>query len=148
MVNNWIFIAKRPGGDLRTIRGVIEGGIWDFVSSKDSSIPVTPSYALRLRRNDNVLFYISDRDQNGYPIHRHKAFIAQATLNSDFEPEGFEHENEEDRTITNNFVRLRGVRFFDPDIEVQRPRDFGIGFGPAMIVPIDIKIFRRIFETT
>ncbi len=61
MVNNWIFIAKRPGGDLRTIRGVIEGGIWDF-------------------------------------------------------------------------VRLRDARFFEPDIEVQRPRDFGIGFGPSMIV--------------
>ena len=131
-MNNWILIAKRPDGDLETIKKVIQKNQWDFVSSKDTNRSVTPSYALELKKGDNVLFYLSTKDQNGnvlspypYPI-----FFAHAILDSKFKIGVYEWGSEK------KYIRLKNIRFFEP-IEVKEPRNnYKIGYGPAMIVPI------------
>lgn len=128
MVNYWIIVAKRPGGDLETMREVIDSEIWDFVSSKDSETPITPSYARELRRNDKVLFYISDKDQKGNPLYRYKAFIAHATLDSKFEDELDE---------IKKFVRLRNINHFRPPVKVVGAcKIYKICGGPKTIVPL------------
>ncbi|MGB8216986.1 MAG: hypothetical protein WCE94_06760 [Candidatus Methanoperedens sp.] len=90
MVNYWIFVAKRPDGDYESIKEVIEGKEWDFVGSKKPFIRRTPPHALRLCKNDRVLFYLSDKDQSGKilnPLYPYKSFIAYAILDSAFDKE-------------------------------------------------------------
>lgn len=131
MVKYWIIVAKRPDGDLETIREVINSGIWDFVSSKDSETPITPSYARMLCKNDKVVFYISDKDQEGNPLCSFKAFIALATLNSEFEDEGEVNGEWKER-----FVRLRNINQLEPLRVNGACKIYEICGGPKTIVPL------------
>lgn len=140
MVNYWIIVAKRPGGDLETIRGVIDDEVWDFVSSEDSTTPITPSYARELCENDKVLFYISDKDQEGNPLYNYKAFIAYATLASNFQ-------DEDELNKIEKFVWLRDVNHFRPPIKVIGAcKIFKICGGPKTIVPLTKEKYDEILQ--
>lgn len=142
MVNHWIIVAKRPDGYLKTIRRVIDSRVWDFVSSRDSSTPITPSYAHELCENDKVLFYISDKDQEGTLLFSYKAFIAHAILASMFEYEGKINGERKEK-----FVRLRDINHFNPPIKINGVcKNFKICGGPKTIVPIMMEKYDKVLK--
>ena len=122
MHNHWIFIAKEPDFDLeKASKKILEEKMWDFVSS------TTPSYARQLEKGHEVLFYLSEKDQNGKRLsqYHYPVFFACAILDSELDD-------------IENSVKLKNMMLIEPPVKVIKPRDnFGIGRGPAIIVPIE-----------
>lgn len=82
MVNYWIFIARREGGDLPEMRNVIKSGVWDFVSRELK--PKNPQYYKEFSIGDKVLFYLAVTYPDGRKIDGGRSIIGKAKLGSPF----------------------------------------------------------------
>ncbi len=134
MTKYWIIIAKRYRQTLEIARGYIEEEkIWDFVSSNNDESR-TPSNALKLQEDDKVLFYLAEKDRDGYSLGRNShgiilypypIFFARATLASGFDKD-------------KKLISLKDVKPFKHPIKVDKPKDdYEIGArGPTMLVEI------------
>lgn len=133
----WIIIARRNGQPLELACNQIDTEIWDFVGS-NSDESRTPSNALKLQKDDKVLFYISKEDRDGNPLsgYQYPIFFACATLASGFIKDG-------------KFVSLKDVKHFKPPIPVIKPKDnYEIGArGPTMLVEIKDYQYEKVVQT-